>query len=279
MRSVFEGWISIIGLPFCRWTSKTFQSIRFRRKPPHTNFSNLLEAKIRVRATRANVIPQVIYQQLEDQWIPIQLHPRFTNRRRHGKCDLHVPKLVSVIVTTSQEKEAVPPMPLIFKAKLPPTLYVMITKGLIRPPTKVSASSSTCFSSQSESPQHIIAVVNDDDSEVSDTQFDAFRSTPLSQSDDEWFKRKFISSPRSPLQPGMDSFQKETTPAIEIHSPAPILEATAQVPAPPHHTRTVEEVDDVLGRVILSQVNHIISEQSSDRLQTSYIPDSLTPPA
>lgn len=89
----------------------------------------------------------------------------------------------------------------------------------------------------------------------SDTQFHTYDSIPLSQSDDKWFKGKFISSPRSPLQLGMDSYQQEITTSVEIHSQAPILKATAQVQAPLHHNRPVEEVDDVLGRVILCQVN------------------------
>lgn len=59
VRSRFEGWIAISGLPFCRWSLKTFQSIGSscggleEIHPIERIFSNLFEAKIKVKSTRA----------------------------------------------------------------------------------------------------------------------------------------------------------------------------------------------------------------------------------
>lgn len=51
------------------------------RYAPHTkDFSNLFEAKIKVQATRAVDVQQVVYQKVEDQWILIQLIPHFIIR-------------------------------------------------------------------------------------------------------------------------------------------------------------------------------------------------------
>lgn len=94
------------------WNFRVYRALlwRFSGNHPHANdLSNLVEAKIRVRARRTNEIPHVIYQQLEDQCIPLQLHPKFILCHRHRKCDLPPSKLASVIVASAQQKEAVPP--------------------------------------------------------------------------------------------------------------------------------------------------------------------------
>lgn len=82
--SRFRGWISVRGLPFDSWCMKTFETIANQyggllevvRKT--LTFLSLSQAVIRVKASGASTIPQIISFKLEDTWIPIQLTPLFT---------------------------------------------------------------------------------------------------------------------------------------------------------------------------------------------------------
>lgn len=72
MLADFEGWISIKGLPFNSWTCHTIQSIGVSCgglediHPSTKDFCNLFEAIIKVKATRAVEVPQIVYQLIED---------------------------------------------------------------------------------------------------------------------------------------------------------------------------------------------------------------------
>lgn len=60
-----------------------------RRCQQTKHFSVLHEASIRVRATRAVEIPQIIHQKIEKQWLRIQLIPQI---RFNERCSVPVPK-------------------------------------------------------------------------------------------------------------------------------------------------------------------------------------------
>lgn len=80
----FEGWINIRGLSFNIWNipikSGTCVEAWKKSTPIGKIFLNLFEAKIKVKATRAVEVPLVVYQKVEDEWIPIQ-HPSAYNSK------------------------------------------------------------------------------------------------------------------------------------------------------------------------------------------------------
>lgn len=80
----FEGWINIRGLSFNIWNipinSGTCVEAWKKSTPIGKIFLNLYEAKIKVKATRAVEVPLVVYQKVEDEWIPIQ-HPSAYNSK------------------------------------------------------------------------------------------------------------------------------------------------------------------------------------------------------
>lgn len=138
-------------------------------------------------------------------------------------------------------------------------------------------SSSKCSTSQSESPQQNLATVKDNE-----LKCPIHSSTPLTQLllgilMTNGSRESLFHLLARHFQTVMDSYQTETSPALQIHSPTPILDATAKVQDPPLLSRSVE-VDDVLGRVILSQANQTSSYCSLHRLQSSYFPDSFSSP-
>lgn len=126
---------------------------------------------------------------------------------------------------------------------------------------------------QSKSPQQDLANNEDDDSEVADTQFYNFDSTPLSQSDDQWFKRKLSSSPCRHLQSGININQQESTLMMRI-TPQLLYPFSSPSSSQP----TVEEDDNVPGMVNLSQVNLAGSNASPQELEPSIVPDSFNCP-
>lgn len=181
-----------------------FQNIPINRKPmwrngryaPHTkDFSNLFEAKIKVQATRAVDVQQVVYQKVEDQWILIQLIPHF------------------IIRMWNRETES--------KSK----------KSELNHSSRADAVSTQRRYSYDPNNYNYY---EDDESEASDTHTCNSNSTPIACSKDGWPKRypqplpcfqPFIGN-ENPKGNMLGDNQHEAPTRGKINSPSPILEET-----------------------------------------------------
>lgn len=89
LKTNFNGWRSIRGLPFNRWNPHNFHSTgricggTIEIHPQTLNFSIIFAAK--VKALRAADAPQAVYQLIDNQWVPIQLIPHFKIRSTSHK--------------------------------------------------------------------------------------------------------------------------------------------------------------------------------------------------